>query len=146
MRLMFGFSGMFVAKSAYAMDVRTWTLTLALVVSIAIAGCGGPYKEPTIEKFDGQLTHEGQPISFADGEKVLLRLTLHKNGERFGVPISPAGTFDIGWMPIGEYSATLERGGSASGFGVDLYNIDEGLTIAEGQTKYTVELGEKFKP
>jgi hypothetical protein len=121
----------------------------ALAVSFALVGCGGPYSEPTIDEFDGRLTHKGQPVSFTDDEKVVLRLVFHKNGERFGIPVKPDGTFDIGWMPIGEYSAILERSSSTPGAprgntGKQTFNIEKGLTIAEGQTKYDVELGDDF--
>jgi hypothetical protein len=121
-----------------------------LALSIALVGCGGPYSEPTIDEFDGRLTHKGQPVSFAADEKVVLRLVFHKNGERFGIPIKSDGTFDIGWMPIGEYSAILERSSSAAGSsrgstGKQMFNIEKGLTITEGQTKYDVELGDDFQ-
>ena len=120
------------------------------IASVALVGCSGPYSEPTIDQFDGRLTHKGQPVSFAADKKVVLRLVFHKNGERFGIPIKPDGTFDIGWMPIGKYSAILERSSSVPGaprgsIGKQTFNIEKGLTIAEGQTKYEIELGDDFE-
>lgn len=116
---------------------------------VSLAGCGGPYKEPTIDEFDGKLIRNGQPISFEATEKPVLRLVFHKNGERFGVPIQSDGTFDIGWMPIGQYSAMLERRASGSGrtsAGLRTYNLPDGLTISDGQQRYVIELGDKFDP
>jgi hypothetical protein len=130
--------------------VHSYIFFSVLALSVVLVGCGGPYSEPTIDEFDGRLTHRGQPVSFAADEKVVLRLVFHKNGERFGIPIKPDGTFDIGWMPIGEYSAILERSSSAPGAprgstGKQTFNIEKGMTIAEGQTKYDIELGDEFK-
>jgi hypothetical protein len=115
---------------------------------LALAGCGGPYKEPTIDDFNGKLLHKGEPVSFPANEKVVLRMVLHKNGERFGIPISQDGTFDIGWMPIGSYSAILERSSnSPSGArtsGMQTYNIPQELKIEEGQTQHVIELGDEY--
>ena len=120
-----------------------------LLATLALAGCSGPYKEPTIDQFHGKLTKGGQPVSFPAGEKTVLQLVFHKNGERFGIPIAADGTFKIGWMPIGKYSATLERPGAAgAGRGsapARRFELADGLTIAEGQTDYVLELGEEFK-
>lgn len=122
-----------------------------LILAIVSAGCGSVYDEPTIDDFNGRLTHKGQAVSFPADEKVVLRLTFHKKAERFGIPISPDGTFDITWMPIGKYSATLERSGTSGpgdagrGASKQIYNVPDGLTIEEGQTEYVVELGEGFR-
>jgi hypothetical protein len=134
---------------AKAMNYLSKLCILILIPPWTI-GCGGPYKEPTIDKFDGKITHKGQPVTFSSDDKVVLRLVFHKNGERFGIPINPDGTFDIGWMPIGNYSAILERSsnkqaGVRSGV-VESFNIEKGLTIAEGKTQYAVELGDDFRP
>lgn len=123
---------------------------MVLLVWFAVfAGCGGPYEEPTIDEFNGKLTHQGEDVGFAANEKAVLRLVFHKNGQRFGIPINQDGTFDIGWMPIGEYSAILEKTASSKGAkgstGRQLYNIQEGMTITKGQTRYIVELGKDFK-
>jgi hypothetical protein len=121
-----------------------------LGVLLAAAGCDGPYKEPTIDNFDGRLVHKGEPVSFPEGEVVRLQLVFHKNGERFGVPIKPDGTFDIGWMPIGSYSATLERrGGESSGARSAperRHEVKGGFTVVEGQTEYEIELGDDYAP
>jgi len=106
--------------------------------------------DSTVDNFDGQITHNGEPVSFADMENVKLQLLYLETAEHFGVPIKPDGTFDIGWMPIGDYSATLEwkntstdrnrEGGPAT------HGVPGGLTVLEGKTEYTVELGENWKP
>ena len=104
-----------------------------------------PYPEPTIDNFDGKLVHEGEQASFAEGETVILNLVFHKNGERFGIPISPEGTFDIGWMPIGKYSASLERKKPGGGR-KRIFKIPGGLVIEEGQTVYVIDLGDNYEP
>jgi hypothetical protein len=117
---------------------------------LAAVGCSEPYKEPTIDNFDGRLVRKGEPASFPEGEEVRLQLVFHKNGERFGVPIKPDGTFDIGWMPIGSYSATLERrGGGSSGARSAperRHEVKGGFTVVEGQTEYEIELGDDYTP
>jgi hypothetical protein len=117
-------------------------------VLLAATGCGGPYKEPTIDNFDGRLVHKGEAVSFPEGEEVRLQLVFHKNGERFGVPIKPDGTFDIGWMPIGSYSATLERRGGKSNGARSAperrHEVKGGFTVVEGQTEYEIELGDDY--
>jgi hypothetical protein len=121
-----------------------------LGVLLTACGCGGPYKEPTIDNFDGRLVHKEEPVSFPEGEEVRLQLAFHKNGERFGVPIKPDGSFDIGWMPIGSYSATLERRGGeldgARSAPARRHEIKGGFTVVEGQTEYEIELGDDYKP
>ena len=118
-----------------------------------IAGCGGGSDYgPTIDEFHGKLTAKGQPVSFPEDERVLLQLFFVEKGENFGIPIQPDGTFDIGWMPIGKYTAVLERRKAISGdpkgpLGMPKnYPIAQGLTIVDGQTEYTVELGARWKP
>jgi hypothetical protein len=118
----------------------------------AVVGCdpSPEYDGETIDKFDGQLLHNGQPVSFDKGEKVKLRLIYKAKAETFGIPIKPDGTFQIGWMPIGDYAANLERtkpnAGGRGGGRPEIYPIPGGLTIEKGKTRYEVELGEKWKP
>lgn len=129
---------------------RVSQLAFVMIMLSTVSGCNfGPHEDPTIDEFNGQLMHKGAPVKFDPGEKVILRLAYHKRGERFGVPITPDGTFNIGWMPIGEYSADLERSGGKDGPRTAfkrIHHVPDGLTIAEGQTKYEIELGEGFKP
>ncbi|MEM9353476.1 MAG: hypothetical protein AAGA92_10730 [Planctomycetota bacterium] len=119
---------------------------LLLIAALLVLGCKAQYKEPTIEEFNGRLMKGGDEVSFPEGQKTVLRLIFHKNGEHFGIPINADGTFDIGWMPIGTYSATLEqtdrkRSGREP---VLRHDVPGGMTIVEGQTKYTIDLGEGF--
>ena len=130
-----------------------WTLMLGSVLAIAAGGCGHSDRPdiPTVDDFDGRLTHEGKPVSFPSDPKVQVLLFHHGSAESFYVPIKPDGTFDIGWMPIGKYSATLIRekapeGGKKGPTTPSRYSIPEGLTIEEGQTQYEIELGKDWKP
>lgn len=129
-------------------------LFLLVCPTLLVMGCNsGPDYGPTIDEFNGQLTHKGEPVSFGAEDKVILQLVLAEKGERFGIPIQPNGTFKIGWMPVGKYSAILERtkaaksskkkGPSAT---QERYQVPDGLTIEDGQTQYTLELGDDWKP
>jgi hypothetical protein len=135
---------------------RSLTLFLGLAIGLGVAGCSprSAFTGPTVSAFVGRLTHNDQPVSFAAGEKVTMQL-FHEKGRRFGVPIKEDGTFKIGWMPIGTYSASLLREttvevGTAKarlpGAVTGGHPIPGGLTIEEGKTEYTIELGPDYKP
>src|SRR5262249_6405685 len=113
-----------------------------------VAGCG-PKKSfdgPTVDAFTGRLTHDGKPVTFPESETVTLSV-FHEKGEKFDIRIQPDGSFKIGWMPIGKYSATLLRGNKEGrGPPTNRYNIPGGLTIEEGKTEYTIELGKGWNP
>src|SRR5690606_34420055 len=105
----------------------------------------------TVDAFTGQLVHRGKPVSFETEETVILQLVYQEKGERLGVPLKSDGTFTIGWMPIGNYSAiiqrqnptnTAKRGASAP----RNHTLPGGLTIVEGKTEYAIELGDRWKP
>lgn len=124
---------------------------LALAGLFALAGCGdkkGGFDGPTVDKFNGQVLHNGKAVAFAPNEVAELKLILQTKPESFGIPLRADGTFEIGWMPIGKYSATLIRtrteGGKKSA--PLMHNVPNGLTIQEGQTQYQVELGPDYKP
>ncbi len=105
---------------------------------------------PTIDAFVGQLTREGKPITIPEGERVVLRVTQLETGRIFGILIKNDGTFDVGWMPIGRYSLVLERPQADDGRGIKMpinqIPLSDPLEIVEGQTEYTIELGEAWKP
>ncbi len=117
--------------------------------ALLVVGCGGdPSKNaldgPTVDNFDGQLVQNGKPIALKSGQKAILRLVFQKNGESFGIPINENGSFDIGKMPIGNYSARLEiKGGDKRGQSIT--NVPD-LVIEDGKTQYQVELGKDWKP
>src|SRR5262249_25110338 len=91
-----------------------------------------------------RLVHDGKPVSFAAGRDIELRL-FHETGQSFGIPIKEDGTFQIGWMPIGKYSATLDRPSRGKG-GPSRYSVPGGLAIEDGKAEYTIELGKNWKP
>ena len=80
------------------------------------------------------------------GEEVSLKL-FHEKGQSFGIPLKPDGTFQIGWMPVGKYSVTLIRDKHEGGKkeAPNMYNVPGGLTIQDGQTDYSVDLGKSWK-
>ena len=120
---------------------------VALALALAVAGCErvARVEGPKVDQFVGRLTQGGQPVSFPGGETVQLQV-IHEKGQSFGIPIQPDGSFKIGWMPIGKYTATLTRQKPGTKGGVPVrHPVPGGLTIADGQTEYTVELGKGFK-
>jgi hypothetical protein len=126
---------------------RVYRVVLLAILGVAVVGCGQrkPFDGPTVETFVGRVTQDGQPVSFPEGEEVTLRVFLHGKGQRFGIPLKSDGTFDIGWMPIGKYSVMLERGAKDGRGAPSMYRVPD-VTIEEGQTQYTIELGKDWKP
>lgn len=128
-------------------------LLAALITVATTIGCQGSYDYPgpKVDNFDGQLVAGGKPVQFEPDQKVTLRLMFHGTGESYGIPIQPDGTFDIGWMPIGEYSAVLEytkvlKGGKGASGRPEKRPVSGGLVIEEGKTVYELDLGSNFKP
>lgn len=121
---------------------------LAIPVLAAALGCGKgemEFEGPTVNAFVGKLVQDGKPVNF-EGETVSLQMFSDK-GESFGVPLTPQGEFTIGKMPVGKYTVNLLRvraDAKAKG-GAAPYSVPGGLTIAEGKTEYSVELGKGFK-
>lgn len=117
-------------------------LMFALVSSMSCSK--KEFDGPTVDAFNGRLVQNGKPVSFPNGEKVLLEL-FHEKAQQFKIPIQSDGTFKIGWMPIGKYSATLLR--DKPGAKVpSRYTVSGGLQIVDGQTQYEIELGKGWKP
>jgi hypothetical protein len=115
-------------------------------MALATVGCAKkPFDGPTVDAFNGRLTQGGKPVSFPQGEDISLRL-FHEKGQSFGIPIRSDGSFKIGWMPIGKYSAALLRKAKQEkGPPMNRHNVPGGLTIKEGQTEYTIDLGKGWK-
>jgi len=117
---------------------------LALALAIFLFGCK-PSDGPKIDEFKGRLTRDGAQVSFPSGENVQLQL-IHEKGQSFGIPIQEDGTFKIGWMPVGKYSAILKRDKGGAGRGApSMYSVPGGFAIQEGQTEYTIDLGKNWK-
>jgi hypothetical protein len=126
--------------------VMTATLTVAL--GLLAVGCGSrKFDGPTVDAFTGRVVKDGKPVSFPAGESVELQVILHEKAQQFGIPIAADGSFKIGWMPIGKYSAILKRvkEGAMKG-GPNMYNVPGGFEIVDGKTEYEVELGKNWKP
>ncbi|MGL4554324.1 MAG: hypothetical protein ACRC33_24440, partial [Gemmataceae bacterium] len=112
------------------------------------AGCErtSKFDGPTVNKFVGKLVQDGQPVSFS-GDAAELKV-FHEKGQSFNIPLKPDGTFNIGWMPIGKYSATVIQQSSEGGKkgGPKMHSVPGGLTIEDGKTEYAIELGKGYKP
>ena len=125
-------------------------LVLTFCLGLAVFGCTkkrGGYEGPTVDAFHGKVTHNGNPVKFAENEAQLS--VYHEKGQQFGIPLKADGTFEIGWMPTGKYAVMLERqqGARKKGSGMSRYNVPDGLTIEDGKTHdYVIELGKGFKP
>ena len=125
-------------------------LALTFCLGLAVFGCTkrrGGYEGPTVDAFHGKVTHNGNPVQFAENEAQLN--LYHEKGQQFGIPLKPDGTFQIGWMPIGKYAVMLERMAQPplqKGPPKTMYNVPDGFTIEEGKTQYTIELGKDWKP
>ena len=125
-------------------------LVVTCCLGLAVFGCTrnkGGYEGPTVDAFHGKVTHNGNPVQFAEKEEVHLSL-YHEKGQQFGIPLKADGTFEIGWMPTGKYSIMLERivQNPAKGATKTRYNVPNSLTIEEGKKDYVIELGKNFKP
>jgi len=126
-------------------------LVLTFCLGLAVFGCTskkGGYQGPTVDAFHGKVTHNGNPVKFAENEEVKLSL-FHESGRQFGIPLTADGTFEIGWMPIGKYAMMLERtpqNPEQKGPTKTRYNVPSSLTIEEGKKDYVIELGKNFKP
>jgi hypothetical protein len=123
-------------------------LVVIIGVALGLAGCGDNDKQKYIKTFTGQLTQDGKPVTFPEGTTLLV---IHEGGRLSGgVPIKPDGSFNIGKMPVGKYGLVLERSGATPGGkggpSRSKYPVPGGLTLEEGKTEYTVELGKDFKP
>ena len=99
---------------------------------------------PTIYAFNGRVVLDGKPVSFPEGEQAQLQV-FHEKGQSFGIPLHSDGTFQIGWMPIGRYSAVLTRQPPNARGGPKKYNVPGGFAIEDGKTEYTIDLGKGRK-
>jgi hypothetical protein len=127
-----------------------------VVILMAAAVSGGcrrtatKYEGPAADAFNGRLTRKGEPVSFPEGETVQLSVHFEKFTDRpWSIPIQSDGTFKVGRMPAGKWTAALIRSkgsGGARGGAPQRYRIPGGFTIEEGKTEYLIELGPEWKP
>jgi hypothetical protein len=123
-----------------------WGVVLAAGLGLVVVGCKSRHFDgPTVDAFTGKVTHNGKPVSFPEGEEVSLKV-FHEKGQSFGIPLKSDGSFQIGWMPIGKYSVMLNRAPKGGKGPPGRYNVPGGLTIEQGKTEYTIELGKDWKP
>ena len=122
-----------------------FALTLCTLVGLASGCARKEFDGPTVKEFTGRLVRDGQPVSFAGEQGVQVQL-FHEKAQSFNVPIQADGSWKIGWMPIGKYSATLLRGKANEKGPPRRYGIPGGLTIEDGKTEYQIELGKGYKP
>ena len=125
-------------------------LMLTFCLGLAVFGCGkdrGGFEGPTVDAFHGKVTHNGNPVKFAEGDEVQLTV-FHTSGRQFGIPLSADSTFEIGWMPIGKYAMMIERTPKNPGKGPTKtrYSVPSSLIIEEVKKDYVIELGKDFKP
>lgn len=131
------------------MRIKT-VLTVLMAIPFSFVGCGQTpvkYKETT-EAFVGAVVQNGKPITLPEGAR--LDLVHEETYSKFGVPLKQDGSFEIGWMPIGKYSAELVwlKGATTGNAGgsQERYNVPNGLTIEKDRTQYQLELGKQWKP
>jgi hypothetical protein len=117
-------------------------------LSFAVVGCGPPklFDGPTVNAFTGRVTQNGAAVTFPGEEKMMLKLVNESNGKSIGIPLQSDGSFKIGEMGIGKYSVILTSEPTGKTFRPKMYPVPGGLTIEEGKTEYTVELGKDWKP
>jgi hypothetical protein len=108
------------------------------------SGIGAP-DGPMVDAFVGRVTHDGKPVTLP--AKSQLKVMQHGSSWSMGVPLQTDGTFTIGKMPVGKYSVILEtppKEGSKGAPG-QKYSVPQVLSIEQGKTEYTIELGKNWK-
>ncbi|MDC0936539.1 hypothetical protein OAS39_09640 [Pirellulales bacterium] len=131
------------------MQIMTRLASLT-IVSVLFTGCGpGAVEyEETTDAFVGRLVQNGEPVTLP-GEAVL-NMIHHGTSDRFGIPLKSDGSFEIGWMPTGDYSAELKlqrrNEGNRPRGAPNLFNVPGPLSIEKDKNEYEIELGEKWKP
>ena len=63
-------------------------LVLTCCLGLAVFGCTnrrGGYEGPTVDAFHGKVTHNGNPVKFAEQEAQLA--LYHESGQQFGIPL-----------------------------------------------------------
>jgi hypothetical protein len=120
-------------------------LAIALMVTLGVfaVGCGPKlFEGPTVDAFTGRVVKDGKPVAWPEG--LQLELT-HEKGRKLGIPVQPDGSFTIGTMGVGKYTVMV-KGSPQGGKGAPyMYTVPGGLTIEEGKTDYTIELGKDWK-
>src|SRR4051812_16522306 len=115
---------------------------LLAAAALAAGGCGRPFDGPTVDAFIGRVVQNGKPVQVGEGASLHV---FHEKGTSFGIPLQSDGTFKIGWMPIGKYSVMFKRATPKANGQPVQHSVPGGLTIQEGQTEYTIELGKGWK-
>jgi hypothetical protein len=123
------------------------TATLSVALAVLVSGCGSKsFDGPTVDAFTGRVVKDGKPVTLPADETVQIKVIHEKTAKSFGIPLAGDGTFKIGWMPIGKYSAILVREKQNAKGGPNMYNVPGGFSIEDGKTEYEIELGKNWKP
>lgn len=127
--------------------MRLVTLSsLSVFLGATLLGCSPPGKVegPTVLAFNGKVVSGGKTVVFPDGEELFVEL-FHHRGKQFNLPIKSDGTFNIGKMPVGRYTAALVRSGKGAKGSPGKFPV-KNFEIVEGQTEYVLDLGPGFRP
>jgi hypothetical protein len=128
------------------MRVLASALLLAVLVLPAVGcGSGREYDGPTVDKFTGTVTKDGKPFTVPGGDRFTIQAR-HESNMTFGIPIKSDGTFEIGWMPLGNYTLFAELYKAGQKGRPNKVTIPGGLQVMLGKTEYNIELGKNFKP
>ena len=121
-------------------------LFLAVVV-LSASGCGHgkEFDGPTVDKFEGKVTKDGKPFTIPASDELSIEAK-HESHQTFGIPIKHDGTFEIGWMPLGNYVLFAEYHKAGQKGRPNKVTIPGGLQVMQGKTDYVIELGKNWKP
>jgi hypothetical protein len=122
------------------------TLLLATLVLPAL-GCGKDkeFDGPVVDKFVGKVVKDGKPFTIPGSDQLSIEAK-HESHQTFGIPIKPDGTFEIGWMPLGNYVLFAEYHKAGQKGRSNKATIPGGLQVMQGKTDYVIELGKNWKP
>jgi hypothetical protein len=121
-------------------------LFLAVLV-LSATGCGKDkeFDGPVVDKFVGKVTKDGKPFSVPGSDELIIEAK-HESHQTFGIPIKPDGTFEITWMPLGNYILFAEYHKAGQKGRSNKATIPGGLQVMQGKTDYVIELGKNWKP
>jgi hypothetical protein len=128
------------------MRLLACALLLAVLV-LPATGCGKDkeFDGPTVDKFVGKVVKDGKNFTFPTSDQLIIEAK-HESRQTFGIPINPDGTFEIGWMPLGNYVLFAEYHKSGQKGRANKTTIPGGLQVMQSKTDYVIDLGKNWKP